>query len=187
MRFTVVMIPWLLAAMTLQVFASPKAEQITPAEVASAIAAAGLPVTRQQVMLLSDVVARSGPPTLKVESIEPWGTDRLRVRLSCVLPGECLPFYVSISLARTPQARAPRLVVGLFSSRPELRVQAKEQIVVRAGASALLLLEGPQIHIQLSVTCLESGSVGQTIRVVDSERHPYLAKVGSDGYLRGTL
>ncbi|MGA8939015.1 MAG: hypothetical protein WB439_07615 [Acidobacteriaceae bacterium] len=180
-------IPWLLALMTLPATAMPGREDITSSEVASAIGAAGLRVLPMQVTLLSDVYAKTNVPTLKVESMEPWGIHRLRVRLDCARQQECLPFYVAVGLIRTQDVRTVTQTFEHASPRPERDTQARAQAVMRAGTAAVLLLEGTHIRIQLAVTCLEGGNVGQAIRVVDKGRHTYLAQICSDGFLRGKL
>jgi flagella basal body P-ring formation protein FlgA len=59
---------------------------------------------------------------------------------------------------------------------------------VRAGSPATLLLEGAHVHISLSVVCLESGAVGQTIRASSPDhRQVYKAQVVRDGVLEGRL
>jgi hypothetical protein len=187
MKIRVMTIPWLLAVMTLPAMAVPGREDITSAEVASAIGAAGLQILPRQVTLLSDVYAKTNAPALKVESMAPWGVHRLRVRLDCARQQECLPFYVAVGLTQMQDARAVTQTSEPASPRTEHGTQTRTQPAMRTGTAAVLLLEGTHIRIQLEVTCLESGNVGQAIRVVDKGRHTYLAEICSDGFLRGRL
>lgn len=187
MKSRILAIPWLLTVMTLPAMAMPGREDITSAEVASAIDAAGLQVLPMQVTLLSNVYAKTKAPTLKVESMEPWGAHRMRVRLDCTREQECLPFYVAVGLTQTQDARVGNQSLEPISRLPERIVQQRTQATLHAGTPAVLLLEGTHIHIRLVVTCLEGGDVGQTIRVVDKGRHTYLAEICRDGFLRGKL
>src|SRR5271155_1198596 len=91
---------------------------ITAAQVANAITGTGMKVSAQQVTLLADVVATTSNPVLQVESVEPWGEHRLRVRLSCASSDQCMPFLVAVhwgdgdavpSIAKTPSLRPASL------------------------------------------------------------------------------
>jgi flagella basal body P-ring formation protein FlgA len=59
---------------------------------------------------------------------------------------------------------------------------------IRSGSAATLLLDGPRIHIQLSVICLESGEPGKTIRVTSKDhKQVYTAEIIDGTLLRGSL
>ncbi len=178
----------LFAALVLPAKAASSREAITTAQIAAAIGDTGLKVSAEQVTLLTDVVAKTGSPALKVESVGPWEGNRARVRLDCVDSDECLPFVVTVRRTQTNNAQAEFVPVGLASSARPRANTPKSSIVVRAGSPAVLLLDGGHVHIQLAVVCLENGSVGQAIRVAGREHeHTYMAEVCSDGLLRGTL
>ncbi len=183
----VLAISWLLTAILPQAMAMSGPGDITSAQVASAIDAAGVQVLPRQVTLLTEVVVRTGVPALQVKSMEPWGVHQMRVRLGCMQPQECLPFYVTVELTRMQESEAVASLLEPVRPVPVPVVPAKTQVALRVGVPAVLLLDGSHIHIRIFVTCLESGSVGQTIRVVDKERHTYMAEICSDGILRGTL
>lgn len=157
---------------------------ITPSQVAAAIDGAGMQVSDAQVTLLSNISA-AGNPALKVESIEKWGDGRAMVRLECANPGECLPFIVALRLSGEQQER-----LALYSQLHPMSLSAKSRASggIRAGSTAVLLLDGPHVHIQLSVVCLQSGSIGQSIRVVTRDhRLTFTAEVLSGSTLRGQL
>lgn len=177
----------LYAAMTLAAKAAGR-EAITTAQVAAAIKDAGLNVAAGQVTLLSDVVAKTSAPALKVESVGPWLGNSARVRMDCVVSDECLPFVVTVRRSQSPVSEAAWVPSSQQASR-RLPVDApKSKVMVRIGSPAVLLLDGGHVHIQLAVICLENGFVGQTIRVAGKRREQtYMAEVCSDGVLRGTL
>ncbi len=155
---------------------------IAPAQIAAAISAAGVQISADQVALLSDVVATTASPRLKVESIEPWGDRRMKVRLDCADSEQCLPFYVAVSFNRDG---ASPLVPATEAMRE--RTDPKS-FVVRAGAPAILLLDGVHVHIRVAVVCLENGAPGQTIRVTSKDhRQTYMAKVIGEAVLRASL
>jgi hypothetical protein len=177
---------WLISALTLSAaLALPAATptghvSITATQVASAITGAGMNVSADQVSLLTDVVASSASPKLEVQSMEPWGDRRMRVRLSCANQEDCLPFFVAVRVG--PDSAAQQA-----SGSSPARLDPKS-FIVRAGAPAILLLEGAHVHIRIAVVCLEGGAPGQTIRVASRDhRQTYMAKVVDETILRASL
>jgi hypothetical protein len=159
---------------------------ITTEQVATAINAAGMKVSADQIELLTEVVATNSAPALKVESMERWGDHRMKLRLDCVKAQECLPFFVAVQWSQakaTPPASAEHSSSALFLAKPD-----SHSFAVRTGSPAILLLDGDHIHIQLPVVCLENGVIGQTIRVASKDhRQTYTAEVGDNAVLRGRL
>jgi hypothetical protein len=169
----------LFAALGIPASAASGREMITAGQVAVAIGDAGLPVSASQITLLTDVVAKTSAPVLRVLSVGAWEGNLSVVRLACAISEECLPFVVTVRRHQNDRSKS-----AIIASNP----QPAEHPSVRTGSPAILLLEGGHVHIQLAVICLENGIVGQTIRVEGRERgHTYLAEVCSDGLLRGTL
>jgi hypothetical protein len=176
------------AAMALPASAASGRTVITTAQIAAAISASGATVSPQQVTLLAEVVATTGNPALKVESIERWGDHRMKVRLACASSEECLPFLVAVHW--TDETAAQPLLANADRS-PASASPAKtgsNSFVLRAGAPAILLLDGDHLHIRLIVTCLENGAAGQTIRVSSKDHlQTYSAEVVDGTTLRGRL
>jgi hypothetical protein len=187
-KFNVISAASLLAALALHASAAPGRVLITTAQVAAAISAAAMIVSPEQVTLLTEVVSKSDAPALKVESIESWGSHRIKVRLGCADQDECLPFYVAVhfdpeSGAKTAGSRSQEISSAI--SRP---AQGSQALVVRAGSRAVLLIDGGHVHVRLNVICLENGAAGQNIRVECKDpRQTYIAKVVNGGILRGSL
>jgi hypothetical protein len=157
-------------------------EPISAAQVAGAISNAGVNISAQQVTLLADVAATTAEPTLVMESMERWGDHRMKVRMNCA-NAECVPFYVAIQWGTEPipAAFANRAATGAGSAKA-----APGAVVLRAGSTAILMLEGDHVHIQLPVVCLESGAVGQTIRVASKDhKQTFVAQVGDATLLKG--
>jgi hypothetical protein len=178
----------LLAALTLPAKAVSGREAITAVQIAAAIRDAGLNVSAEQVTLLSDVLAKTSAPALRVESVGPWERNLARVRLGCFVSDECLPFVVTVHRAQNDEPGGTFVPLGQQPSRRSPVDTPKGKVIVRAGSPAVLLLDGGHVHIQLAVICLENGFVGQTIRVAGKgHEQTYMAEVCSDGLLRGTL
>jgi hypothetical protein len=187
-HFRLIGIPLFLAALSLPAKAVSGRDAITTAQVAAAIKDAGLNVAAAQVTLLSEVVAKTSAPALRVESVGPWEGNLARVRLNCVISDECLPFVVTVRRSQRNDSEAAFVPSNEQASRRSPFETPKSEVVVHIGSAAVLLLDGRHVHIQLAVICLENGSVGQTIRVAGKgHEQTYLAEVCSDGLLRGTL
>ncbi|MGA2534428.1 MAG: flagella basal body P-ring formation protein FlgA [Terracidiphilus sp.] len=152
--------------------------------VAAAMNGVGMQITPAQVALLTDVVATSSAPRLRVSSIEKLGDHRLMARVECQNPQECMPFFVRINLGPDTGASAPSGQSRVsFSSAGQAKPDA-----VKAGSKATLLLDSAHMHISLSVVCLENGAAGQKIRVSAGERRQiYLAEVINGQLLKGSL
>jgi hypothetical protein len=187
-RYNLIAVASLLAAMDLSAVAASGRTSITADQVAAAISASAMVVSPEQVTLLTDVVAKSSSPALNVESIEPWGSHRIKVRMGCADQQECLPFYVAVHFDQQGGAKpvASYSDQALSASAPPN--QNQRAFLVRAGSRAVLLIDGGHVHVRLNVVCLENGAAGQTIRVECKDpRQIYVAKVVSGGVLRGSL
>ncbi len=190
--------------LVLPALAAPGRNVITTAQVAAAISDMGMTVSAQQITLLSDAATRTSAPSLKVQSMEPWGDLRMKVRMGCASLDQCLPFYVAVSRNPHSAANAVSLVSAVSPVSPlsadaarslptappvtPLATPRATSVVVKSGSSAVLLLDSNHVHIQLVVVCLENGSVGQTIRVASKDhRQKYTAEVCDGGVLKGRL
>jgi hypothetical protein len=178
-RFKSISMLVLAAAMALPAAAAGRTA-ISTEQIAGAIRAAGLNINSRDVTLLAEVFASTGTPALRVESMEHWGDHRMIARLGCASGDECLPFVVSVRLSDENAAHMP--------ANPSLSASVRAKPVVRAGSTALLLLDGNHVHVEISVVCLENGAAGQTIRVTTKDRQQsYTAEVVDGTTLRGKL
>jgi hypothetical protein len=179
----------LTAAAALPAFAAAGRNPITTDQIAAALNNSGMKISAEQVVLLSDVLAGSSAPELRVESMERWGDRRMKVRMDCASTQQCLPFFVAINLGKDDAAQPPAMAMPIRPSPPTLPARPDpSSYVLRAGSPAVLLLEGDHIHIRIAVICLENGAPGQTIHVISKDhRQNYTARVGEDAALKGGL
>lgn len=187
-RFGLISVLAFSAAMASSAAAAPGHASITPTEVAAAITDAGMKVTSEQVTFLTDVVAKSDSPSLKVQSMEQWGDHRMKVRLDCDPHEQCMPFFVAVQCSQENEAQQGSLAPGRSSAALLRTSAASGPIVMRAGSQVTLLLDGGHVHIRLSVVCLENGAAGQTIRVASRDhKQTYLGRVMDEAILKGSL
>lgn len=155
--------------------------------IAAVISKAGVDTAPEQVSLLTEVVATTPAPILKVRSVEKLDSHRLLARLECENRDECLPFFVSIQVEQGIEAHGEAAKASATLSDSTLQPSVRS-IVLRAGSLATLLLEGNHVHISIPVVCLQPGSLGQTIRVTDkNHRVVYSAQVIDGSLLKGKL
>jgi hypothetical protein len=187
-RLNAISVVSLMAALASPAVAAPVRALITADQVAAAISAAAMIVSPDQVTLLTEVVAKSNAPNLKVESIEQWGNHRIKVRLGCEDQDDCLPFYVAVHFDQESGAKPAGYRSDHASAVDARQSQAQQAFSVRAGSRAVLLIDGGHVHVRLNVICLENGATGQNIRVECKDpKQTYVARVVNGGVLRGSL
>jgi hypothetical protein len=185
MRNTPILWSIVIAGAVLPVMAAtPRRYPISAGNVAATISASGMAVSPEQITFLTEVVATTSAPALKLRSVEKIGNERLSARMECIQSEECLPFFVGIRIGPDNEERTAAIGTGYSLTGVTPRAAA----VVRAGTTVNLLLDGEHIHIRIPVTCLESGAPGQTIRVEDKgHRVFYTAQVVDGSAVRGRL
>lgn len=172
---------------------------ITAQLVAQTLSAAGTPTVDEQVSLLAKVVASEPHPKLDILSVESIGDGqaqqaarsvvhsmaRSMVKLTCDLPGACLPFYAIVA---RPDETVPAIRsedYPVFNNPP---VKTRDAITMRAGTHAILVMDDHRSHIQVAVISLENGVAGKWIRVASPDHKQfYLGEVVSANELRGNF
>lgn len=150
--------------------------------VVDALALTGIVVGPQQIELLSGTHNARESERVRVVSVTDSTAGTAKVKLRCPDNHDCLPFYVLVhSLART----------GVGSARmaaPPVVGAGSAQNVIRGGDRATLVLESPDSRMSFPVICLQSGALGQTIRVASpNRRQVFDAEVIASGLLKGRL
>jgi len=155
---------------------------ITTDQVAAAVRAGGIAVSPGQVSLMTNVVSSVADPELKLKSIDRAGDERVFARIECATTKQCLPFMVTLrtNVAAQAMAETPQLP-------PAANVRHTTPLV-HAGSTVQMKLEGPHVHITLSVICLQNGAAGQTVHATSLDRKQvYSAQVLNEGVLEGRL
>ena len=181
---------------------------VTPEQVSLAMQERDWPMSGVQIRLAATVTATSVQPSLKIDSVALRPGHEALLRMACRVHTECLPFFASavwpvdapmpnllakienktgsVSSSHTTNAVSagtPESLAGSLSA-----TNAPVSPVIRAGSSAMLLLEGTRIHIRLHVVFAQSGHVGDTVRVTTPDRKQvYLAEVLAPDLLKGEL
>lgn len=184
-----ILAPLLCVAAALPALAAAKHYAITQEQIAAALTSTGLQVSPDQISPHPQVVAFVDQPTLEVKFIQPAGGHRLIARMECAQAAQCLPFLVTLRMDRSSpaldgSAPAPPPPPANWRSGSS----HSQPLLVRAGSSAVLLLDGAHVHISIPVICLDGGALGQTVRATNPDRkHLYSVQVAGDRLLRGRL
>jgi len=155
---------------------------ITGQDVATAMAVAGWKVDAANVKFLSQVSVIGQNGRLKVIEVAPWVENSLKVKLRCLDPRACLPFYVLVNRTAGGPESLPSLANSAEGTRVELTGQRP---VLRSGDPATMVFNNRFLHISMPVICLQSGRQGQTIRVASIDhRRFYKAEIMGPGLLK---
>jgi flagella basal body P-ring formation protein FlgA len=151
-------------------------------QVVDALALAGVKVAPDQIEFLSGIRSTKESASIQVVSTSNSSAGTVKVKLRCQDNRECLPFYVLVH-------SLDNLNVGSTRLKAVSVVEADvPQNVIRGGEHATLVLESPDSRMSLPVICLQSGVVGQTIRVASPDhRQLFDAVVIAPGMLKGSL
>jgi hypothetical protein len=184
-----VILPWmLLAAAVCSAAAAPGHYAISTDQIAATMSRFGMQIAPDQVKLLTDVVSTTTDPRLAVRSIQPWGNQRMMVRLECESREQCLPFFVGLQIGQGSDTQSSASASQHGSNFGPASTASSKNYAVRSGSPATLQLDGERVHIRISVICLENGAPGQTIRVTGKDhRLVYSAQVMGGGQLQGRL
>jgi len=168
-----------IAALSVVTASATNAVPFSRQQIAAALSGEGMHLQAEQVELLAPVTANASNPRLRLISIEPWGSHRMKARLACEDTSICLPFYVAIN--------AEPIAAKVQTTTTKAPTQ-RTPPVLRVGVQATLKLRNATVEITLPVICLENGAVGQLIRVTSTDRKRiYKAEVVSDRLLRGEI
>jgi len=131
---------------------------------------------------LSGIRSTKESASIQVVNTTNSSAGTVKVKLRCQDNHECLPFYVLVHRLDKLNISSARLkaVSAAAADVP--------QNVIRGGEHATLILESPDSRMSLPVICLQSGILGQTIRVASPDhRQLFDAVVVAPGKLKGSL
>lgn len=151
-----------------------------------ALHSSGMRIGPDQMEQLSEVTATEPNPFLKILSVDMLDGEADKVLLRCEHPNTCLPFYVLVHWGQPGDESGPRPAQS--DGRPAQPGQRPENMLVRSGRIATLMLEGEYIHMTLPVLCLQNGGHGQRVRVISKDtKKRYVAWVIGPGVVASML
>ncbi len=150
--------------------------------VVDALALTGITVGPRQIEFLSGTHRARESEGVRVVSVTDSTAGTAKVKLRCPDNHDCLPFYVLVHSLTGASLRSTKL------QAPPISAANAPQNVVRGGDRATLVLESPDSRLSFPVICLQSGMLGQKIRVASPDRRQVFdAEVVASGMLKGKL
>lgn len=150
-------------------------------KITGALMVAGFSTDANQIDVLSGVTTTETANIYVARATRGPG-DLIKVKLRCHDNRECLPFYVLVhGIDETS------LTLSSLGLAPPIKASPPKNLM-RGGEHATLILETPDSRMSLPVICLQSGVLGQEIRVTSLDhRQFYDAKIVAVGLLKGNL
>lgn len=175
---------------------------ITQAIVATFLRAQGLNVMSSQVQLPMNLTSATPDPSLEIAATQTLSRGALRLEIRCSTAGECLAFdaLVTVEDEKTPpgtvntqqssrQSAAERsLTIATYKSAHQESSSDLSLAHVRVGSEVLLVIEDRQMQIHLPAIAMDSGSMGDMVRVRTLDRKKiFRGVVAESGHVREVI
>lgn len=161
---------------------------IHEADIAKELGVVGVSVNASQVHLPAHMSSANASPKLEIVTSQPIGYNQVRIELRCTAVEECLPFFATVDVKDAKRASteiqlktAPATAV---SHQAALRIVGESVNLPRltVGSHAVLIIQSGHLDIHLQVLAIDSGAVGQQVRVctLDRKKVFHATVVGED-------
>lgn len=144
-----------------------------------------------QVKMMASMTATVATPELEIQTVSLTAPNEARLRLGCRVHTECLPFFAeAVWPLNADPKKLPQEMAGHPSgaSGIEQSGRLRSQPTLRAGTIATLVMNAQRIQIRMQVVSLESGGLGDRVRVTTTDhKHSYVAEVVAPTVLKGSL
>jgi hypothetical protein len=167
---------------------------ISGADIARELGVVGVNVNASQVRLPANMSAASASPKLEIVTVQPVGDNQVRLGLRCPTAGECLPFLATADVKDAIQVTAEiRVKTGspaAVSHQATLQIAASQvsQPRLTVGSQAVLIIRDGHLDIHLQVLAIDSGEIGQRVRVCTLDRKKvFHATVNGVGTVTGVM
>lgn len=167
---------------------------ISAADVLKAISASGVNVKLNQVHVPVHMSASIASPNLQFVAAVPEDDDQVRLELRCPIATECLPFFATLEVkdahvvAEQLQSKSDPVNNEIQQTTLQRGENHNNQPRIRVGSSAMLIIRDGHLDIHLKVVAIDSGVVGQQVRVSTLDRKKvFHATVTDQGVVTGVL
>jgi hypothetical protein len=168
---------------------------ITETDIAKELNVAGIDVDASRVHLPVHMDAAEASPKLEIVTAQPLRGSQLRLELRCPTTSECLPFLAMLDVDDANLVSAAiRLKIGSANtSRQQMASRGGIQVnedrpKLKVGSRAVLDMRDGQMEIHLQVLAIDSGSIGQQVRVCTLDRKKvFQATVTGEGTVTGVM
>lgn len=169
---------------------------VTSEQVVTAMQGHAWPIEDVRVTLPTAITAAVADPRLGIETASMVTAHEARLRIVCLVPAACLPFFASAvwpesaEAVKLPSDRSTGSAArkSLPSAEPAADTKESSPARIRAGSPVTLVLEGERIHIRLQAVCLQGGGAGDKVRVTSRDhKQNYVAEIVTPTLLKGRL
>jgi hypothetical protein len=180
---------------------------LASSQIVSAMEERQLPTRGVQVRLAAPITAAIANPQLEVLAISLLSPHEMRLRLTCRDRSLCLSFF---AIATYPEAVNPSVLkikpdgepseIAKYApaskavadvpaaSLPVKQAGSGLPPILHSGSPASLDFDEERVHVRIEVICLESGAVGDKIRVTTRDhKQIYVAEIVTPVLLKGTF
>jgi len=161
--------------------------RIAEADVTKELSAIGLNVGASQVHFPAYISSATETPKLEILAAGASGANQVRLELSCPTASECLPFFATVDVEEP----------DLFSAEVRLKIRnaitpnrqptlPSKEARLTVGSHAVLVIRDGHVDIHLQVLAIDSGAIGQQVRVCTLDRKKiFRATVTGEGIVTG--
>lgn len=149
---------------------------ISESDITKALSVLGVNVDASQVHLPAYVSAAIASPKLGIVTAQPLGAAQVRIELRCPTTEECLPFFASLDakdanlVSADIQLKTASATAGVQQTAVRITGESVSRPQLRVGAHAVLTIRDGHLDIHLPVLAIDSGVVGQQVRVCTLDR-----------------
>jgi hypothetical protein len=127
-----------------------------------------IPLPKSPLQWAELIYASKENPALEIEQALPDpARPVLQVRLRCVEHAVCPSFWVTVPAGQ----RSHLLSAATISGSAAVPRAVTNAALVESGQRVMLILDDPPMRIQLPVTCLQRGALGEQVRAMDPSTH----------------
>lgn len=166
---------------------------ISEADIVKQLSVLGVSVDVSQVHLPLHMSAAVVSPKLEIVTAQSMGGDQVRVECRCGEASDCLPFLATVVVRDSDLVAAEiRSRIGLATGGQQTLLRnglsAGTRVRLGVGSRAVLIIRDGHLDIRLQVLAIDSGTIGQQIRVCTLDRKKvFHAIITGEGTLAGVL
>ena len=167
---------------------------ISKADIAKELGVVGVSVAASQIHIPPGMSAAVMSPKFEIVTAEPMGNSQLRLEFRCSTAAECLPFFAALDVKQANLASAEIRSKSAGITVPnrhaviQLGAGTASRPQIEVGSHALLILRDGHLHIHLQVLAIDTGVLGQQVRVCTLDRKKvFRATVTGEGTVTGGI
>jgi hypothetical protein len=167
---------------------------ISESDITKELSVLGVSADASQVHVPAYVSAATASPKLEIVTAQPLGAGEVRIRLRCPTAEECLPFFASLDVKDSSlvsadiQLKTASATAASHQTAVRIGGEPVSRPQIRVGSHAVLTIRDGHLNIRLQVLAIDSGAIGQQVRVCTLDRKKvFHATVTDQGTVTGVI